>query len=139
MKSGRCTRTLVTLGIFLTLVSCAGKDAGGDSAGMSVQVELREMHRCSRISPEITVADAPDGTAYFDIRLVEYGEEERFLGGGSWPNDGSGQIPEGALTKHYRGPCPPSGRTKDYAFIVSAMPRNNAQPTAVRIYRFTQE
>ncbi|MDR2574494.1 MAG: MbtF [Desulfovibrio sp.] len=106
---------------------------------MSVHVELGEMHRCSRISPEIAVSGIPSGTEYFDIRLVELGEEERFLGGGSWTNDGSGVIPEGAMTKHYRGPCPPPGRTKEYAFIVSAMGRNSIQPAVVRLYRFTQE
>jgi hypothetical protein len=130
---------VVSFWAVLLLPACAGKDAGGSSSGMSVHVELGEVHRCSRISPEITVFGAPAGTEYFDIRLVEYGGEDRFMGGGSWPNDGSGVIPEGAMMKHYRGPCPPFGRAKEYAFIVSAMGKNSIQPAAVRAYRFTQE
>ena len=83
--------------------------------------------------------DAP--ADYFDVRLVEYtgDSQELFLGGGSWDNDGSGVIPEGGLTRHYRGPCPPTGSPRDYAFVVSAMHRGNMQPLSVRIYRFTQE
>ena len=73
------------------------------------------------------------------MRLVEYGDEERFFGGGTWANDGSGVIPEGGLTRHYRGPCPPAGESRDYAFVVSAMSKDNIQPLAVRLYRFTQE
>ena len=139
MNFGRHTRILIFLWAALQLPACAGKDAGGASAGMTVHADLREVHRCSRISPEITVDGTPGNTEFFDIRLVEYGEEDRFLGGGSWPNDGSGVIPEGAMTKHYRGPCPPPGQTKEYAFIVSAMGKNSVQPAMVRVFRFTQE
>jgi hypothetical protein len=139
MNFGRHARIGIFFWAALLLPACAGKDAGGLSSDMSVQVELGEVHRCSRISPEITVFGAPAGTEYFDIRLVEFGEEDRFMGGGSWPNDGSGLIPEGAMMKHYHGPCPPPGRTKEYAYIVSAMGKNTIQPAAVRVYRFTQE
>ena len=139
MNFGRRVRIAVFFGAALLLPACAGKDAGGPSSDMSVHVELGEVHRCSRISPEITVFGAPAGTEYFDVRLVEFGEEDRFMGGGSWPNDGAGVIPEGAMMKHYRGPCPPPGRMKEYAFIVSAMGKNSIQPAAVRVYRFSQE
>ncbi|MDR3320455.1 MAG: MbtF [Desulfovibrio sp.] len=138
MSFEKHARTLIFFWAVLQLPACAVRDAD-TSSGMAVSVELSDTHRCSRISPEITVVDAPDSTEYFDIRLVEYGEEDSFLGGGSWLNDGSGVIPEGALTKHYRGPCPPLGRTKDYAFIVSAMGKSSIQPATVRVYRFTQK
>ncbi|MGE9985970.1 MbtF [Desulfovibrio sp. SGI.169] len=122
----------------LLLPACSAKEAEREQ-GMSIVVSLRDVHRCSRISPEIAVADMPAGTRSFDVRLVEYGDEERFFGGGSWLNDGSGVIPEGGLTRHYRGPCPPAGESRDYAFVVSAMGKDSMQPLAVRLYRFTQE
>jgi phosphatidylethanolamine-binding protein (PEBP) family uncharacterized protein len=110
-----------------------------DPTGMNIEVNVRDVHRCSRMSPEILVADVPAGTHYFNVRLMEYGDEERVLGGGIWRNDGSGIIPEGALTQHYMGPCPPTGAMRNYAFVVSAMPSRGAQPLAVRIFRFTQQ
>ena len=135
------TARLIVPALFaaLLLSACAAKSAEDEQADMTIAVTLRDLHRCSRISPEILVANAPDGTRTFDVRLVEYGDEERFFGGGSWDNDGSGVIPEGGLTRHYRGPCPPAGQSRDYAFVVSAMGQDNLQPLAVRLYRFTQE
>ena len=126
----------------LLLPACAAKEDGGDAPNdMTISVSLRDVHRCSRISPEIQLANAPADADYFDVRLVEYtgDSQELFLGCGSWDNDGSGVIPEGGLTRHYRGPCPPTGSPRDYAFVVSAMHRGNMQPLSVRIYRFTQE
>lgn len=123
------------------LPACASKETEAVPGGMSVTVTLRDVHRCSRISPEIQVAEAPQGTDYYDVRLMEFvgDSQELFLGGGEWDNDGSGVIPEGGLTRHYRGPCPPTGQTRDYAFVVSAMTRKSEQPLAVRLYKFTQE
>lgn len=124
----------------LLLAACAARDENGaPEGGMTVTVELGGVHRCSRISPEITVAYAPKGTKFYDVRLIEYGEEERFLGGGTWAEDGSGVIPEGALTRHYCGPCPPGGKSMDYAYVISAMESATSQPLAVRLYRFTQQ
>ena len=75
------------------------------------------------------------------MRLMEFtsDSQEMFLGGGLWNNDGTGIIPEGGLTRHYRGPCPPSGQSREYAFVVAAMSRQSMQPLSVRIFRFTQE
>ena len=123
----------------LLLAACAAREEGDRDEGMTLSVDVREVHRCSRLSPEITVAYAPRGTKFYDVRLIEYGEEERFFGGGTWGEDGSGVIPEGALTRHYRGPCPPAGKSRDYAYVVSAMESETSQPLAVRLYRFTQE
>ena len=68
---------------------------------MQVDVKLRALHRCSRISPEMVVTNVPKGTDYFDVRLLENEPQERLLGGGNWENDGTGIIPEGALTRVY--------------------------------------
>ena len=123
------------------LPACASKETQEVPDGMAVTVTLRDVHRCSRISPEIQVAQAPASTEYYDVRLVEFAgdSQELYLGGGSWNNDGTGVIPEGGLTRHYRGPCPPSGQSREYAFVVSAMTRQSMQPLSVRLYRFTQE
>lgn len=142
---GRACRFFVpALCAALLLPACASKENEVPEAprdGMTVNVIMRDVLRCSRISPEIQIADAPAGTEYYDVRLTEFtgDAQELFLGGGSWEHDGSGVIPEGGLTRHYRGPCPPAGRTGSYAFVVSAMNRKSMQPLAVRIYRFTQE
>ena len=123
------------------LPACASNETQEIPDGMAVTVTLREVHRCSRISPEIQVAQIPGSTDYYDVRLVEFTNDGQylFLGGGEWNNDGSGIIPEGGLTRHYRGPCPPAGQSRNYAFVVSAMSRQNMQPLSVRLFRFTQE
>lgn len=139
---GKARRVLLpALCVAALLPACASKEPQEVPTGMAVTATLRDVHRCSRISPEIQVADAPGGTDYYDVRLVEYtgDSQELFLGGGTWENDGSGLIPEGGLTRHYRGPCPPTGQARDYAFVVSAMSRQSMQPLSVRLFRFTQE
>ena len=139
---GKARRVLI-LALFAAalLPACASKETQEVPDGMAVTVTLREVHRCSRISPEIQVAQTPGSTDYYDVRLVEFTSDgqDLFLGGGEWNNDGSGIIPEGGLTRHYRGPCPPAGQSRNYAFIVSAMNRQNMQPLSVRLFRFTQE
>lgn len=134
-------RVLLRVSILLTCLglvwACAGKDNPGEEADkFTISVDFREVHRCSRISPEITVAYAPYGTKFYDVRLVEGGDNERFLGGGSWPEDGSGIIPEGALTRHYTGPCPPENRKTEYIYVVSAMEEGSNQPLEVRLFKF---
>lgn len=123
----------------LLLPACSSKQTDAQDGDMNVSVTLRDMHRCSRLSPEILVSAIPAGTEYFDVRLLEYGTVDRIFGGGTWDNDASGVIPEGTLTRHYRGPCPPDGQSRDYSFVVSAMRKGDIQPLAVRLYRFTQE
>ena len=139
---GKARRVLIPALLAAALLpACASKETQEIPDGMAVTVTLREVHRCSRISPEIQVAQTPGSTDYYDVRLVEFTSDgqDLFLGGGEWNNDGSGIIPEGGLTRHYRGPCPPAGQPRNYAFIVSAMNRQNMQPLSVRLFRFTQE
>ena len=45
----------------LLLPACAAKEVE-EEQGMSIAVTLRDVHRCSRISPEILVTDMPAGT-----------------------------------------------------------------------------
>lgn len=121
--------------------SCAAQEGETQpEEGMAITVDFLERHVCSRVSPEITVAYAPKGTKFYDVRLVEYDQgNERFLGGGSWNEDGSGLIPEGALTRHYQGPCPKKDQTVQYAYIVTALESENSQPLAMRFFRFTPD
>lgn len=136
VNSGSGRLLLVFLGL-MGLCACAGKEAAQKpEEQMAIAVDFREVHRCSRISPEITVAYAPRGTKFYDVRLVEEGQNERFLGGGVWAEDGSGLIPEGALTRHYMGPCPPKDKETVFTYVVSAMEEENGQPLAVRLYKF---
>ncbi|HJA78084.1 MbtF [uncultured Desulfovibrio sp.] len=116
------------------LAACGSKEEAlpPDAQGMTVEVDFRPVHRCSRISPNIIVTNAPRGTAYFEVRLMEQEPVERLLGGGTWSHDGSGQIPEGGLTKLYSGPCPPAGKERRYVYAVSAMPFGGGQPLSVR-------
>lgn len=130
---------LVLAGCALLQACAASDDAPTPQNDMTVDVNFLEIHRCSRISPEIRVANAPQGTKYYDIRLLEEGQQDRFLGGGTWPEDGSGLIPEGALTKHYTGPCPPKDKAVEFVYVVSAMDNEQGQPLAVRLYRFKPE
>lgn len=103
---------------------------------MRINVDFRDVHRCSRISPEITVINAPVGTKFYDVRLLEDGPEERLLGGGTWDEDGSSLIPDGALTRFYTGPCPPADRSITYTYVVTAMGDENSQPLAVSLFKW---
>lgn len=140
MCASKIFHVLMPLVPGLLLGGCAWfSDSGEQPEEMTISVDFSQVHRCSRISPEITVAHAPQGTKFYDVRLLEYGNVERLQGGGTWVEDGTGVIPEGALTRHYMGPCPPDGANTEYAYVVSAMESENSQPLAVRIYRFRPE
>lgn len=131
-RRGIALALLLSLG---SLAACGGKEEAipPDPQGMTVEVDFRPEHHCSRLSPRIRAYNVPQGTAYFDVRLVEKDPVERLLGGGTWSHDGSGQIPEGGLTKLYSGPCPPAGQERRYVYAVSAMPFGGGQPLSVRM------
>lgn len=118
----------------LLLAGCASHQ----DDGMSAAVVLRDMHRCSRVSPEIDLDNVPSGTTRFDVKLEDVRDARKFHGGGSWPNDGSNSIPEGALTKHYIGACPPPGSTGSYQYVISAVDEAG-NSLAVRAVPFTLE
>ena len=121
-----CRHALLFLSLCVTGATltggCSLPGSGSDAAtadseqnSMSIEVKYSDnLHRCSRVSPEIDVQNIPEGTDTFMVRLIEVNAQERFCGGGSWRNDGSGIIPEGALTQHYQGPCPQAGQSRPY-------------------------
>lgn len=128
--------TLLVPALFLG--ACAARDTSPES-GMEVSVDFREVHRCSRISPEITVAYAPKGTRFYDVRLMQRGDPERYLGGGTWKDDGSGIIPEGALTGSYVGPCPQDDKETEFLYVITALESPGAQPLMTRFYRLNTD
>lgn len=126
--------------LFLCALLMCGCAVGQSSppSGMDVDVILRAVHRCSRISPEIHIFGVPDQTASFDVRLEDRSNPRKFHGGGTWKNDGTGIIPEGALTRHYIGACPPAGTPRSYQYVVIAQDVNNV-PLSARIFVFEQD
>lgn len=129
---------VIAMGLLL-LNACAKHQDIEPEEDMAIAVDFGEVHRCSRISPEITIKDPPAGTRFYDVRLVEEGKTDRFLGGGIWNEDGSGIIPEGALTRHYTGPCPAANEVTTFVYVVSAMEAPGGQPLEVRLHRFKVE
>ncbi len=113
---------LSMLGIFFLSGCGATQEPRSD---MDVYADISEVHRCSRISPEIEVSDFPEDTIRFEVSLQDRADFSRVHGGGSWKNDGSGIIPEGALTRHYQGACPPEDDdSRSYQFVVKAVGEN---------------
>jgi len=143
-KVSSCRRTLPALLAVLALASgCSWQDAPQDS-GMHVTAEVHEVHYCSKFSPEITIANPPKDTEYYEVRLERLGEDAMFMGGGTWrfdgvAEDGMDSIPEGALTSSYRGPCPKKGESAQYMFTVSARKSGSPQPIEASTYAFTVE
>ena len=87
-----------------------------------IQVDFtwKEEHRCSSKSPEIHVNGVPEGTKLFKVKLVDLDVPFWSHGGGTYNNDSTGVIAEGALTNGYNGPCPPGGSHR-YEFTVEAI------------------
>ncbi len=123
---------------------CLGGCSSTDSTteqDMYVSVNFGDMHRCSRISPEITVYNAPRETQYFEVRVTTAESPVQYLGGGRWNCSGRNEdnadvIPEGALVNSYRGPCPPSTKPgpHEFRYTISAMSRQSEKPLAVQSY-----
>lgn len=128
----------------LVSVFCLGGCSSADSTAdqdMYVTVNFSDLHRCSRISPEIAIYNAPRETQYYEVRLTTADTPAQFLGGGRWKCSGRNEdnadvIPEGALVNSYRGPCPPSTKPGPHQFryVVSAMSSQSETPLAVRSY-----
>ncbi len=108
---------------------------------MEVSVDMHDLHRCSRISPEIEIPNPPQGTASFEVALSDVDDNHRNHGGGTWePSfiDDEVIIAEGALTKYYTGPCPPANQSRVYQYVVKALDVNK-QLLGVGKYTFLQD
>ncbi len=129
----------------LFLVGCGSQPAPKLIAvekDMEITVDLREEHRCSRISPEIEIPYPPQGTASFQVLLEDVDDRKRMHGGGSWsleaPLSNGATIVEGGLTQYYTGPCPPNTESRIYQYVVKALDVNK-QIVGVGKYTFLQE
>lgn len=128
--------------VFICALSAGGCSSADSTAqdGMSVAVNFGDMHRCSRISPEITIYNAPRETQYFEVRLTPEDNPSQYLGGGRWKcagrnEDNADVIPEGTLVNSYRGPCPSAGSGSHvFRYTVSAMSSSSSTPLAVSSY-----
>ena len=137
-------QVMAVIPLFLFFLSVEGcgllsdeEDSLSTPPRMEIAVQLQDVHRCSLISPEIRVSNAPKETKFYFVRLVERkGKDEILLGEGSWREDGSGVIPEGVLTGHYRGPCPSEGHEREYIFEVHARMDQNPRSLAVAYESF---
>ena len=132
------------LAIFI-LTACSSKTPPLDSSvnyNMDISVDLREEHRCSRISPEIEVHSPPNGVAYLNVTLNDMENRNHIHGGGTLKNSNQyGDdiiITEGALTRYYKGPCPAQGQNRYYQYVVQALDTNK-QLLGTGQYTFLQE
>ena len=97
-----------------------GGPVSEDAVELNVGFSWKGTKPCSHRSPEIRVANLPDGTVDLKIRLKDLDVPNWNHGGGTVAHDGTGTIPAGALKAGYNGPCPPSGRHR-YEFSVKAL------------------
>ncbi len=109
---------LLSLMVTFLLPGCAVMQESSDD--MQVSAVIRSVHRCSRISPEIEIYNIPKDAKTFEVSLQDRADLSRIHGGGNWNNDDTGIIPEGALTRHYMGACPPEGESRSYQYVVKA-------------------
>ena len=111
---------LLVSGYLATQVAADEEQTTPNSVELTVDFSFEEKHRCSRISPEISVSGIPAGTKSLMVKLKKV-----WTGGprGEWKviNDGSGIIPAGSLKSDYFGPCPPKGSHLRYQFTVKAV------------------
>lgn len=77
-------------------------------SGIAVDWDWKVAHRCNNTSPALTVSGVPEGTKTLSVQMNDMDFQNKDHGGGSVPHAGgpSAEIPEGALTANYLGPCP---------------------------------
>ena len=92
---------LLALAVALA-VGCAKKPEAGLP---KLTVLALAVEPCSKISPEFRIGNVPADTANFEVRLRDLHAMQAVHGGGTYRNNGTGVIPEGALRNRYVGPC----------------------------------
>ena len=118
------THRLVSFLSFVSALSIAAFPAQADD--FVIDFGWEGIERCSSTPPEITVSNVPDGTAQFQVKMVDLDFTGYNHGGGVAPNTGDGTIAEADYeTSNYRGPCPP-GTTHTYEFTVQALDAGGA-------------
>lgn len=77
-------------------------------------------------NPEIRLSCVPPGTAFLKVVMVDLDCPDFNHGNGIVPYDGSGHIPEGALSD-YLGPEPPCGVVHRYEITVQALNKDQSE------------
>ena len=103
MKYIRTVRMACLLALTVALAAGCAKKTEAELPKLTV-LALAQEH-CSRNSPELRIGNVPAGTAIFEVRLRDLDVIAAMHGGGTYPNNGKGVIPEGALRNRYVGPC----------------------------------
>jgi phosphatidylethanolamine-binding protein (PEBP) family uncharacterized protein len=111
---------LGVIAVSFLVFSCAGTKTSPNAVNLGVNFNLEPKHKCSSVSPKITVSNIPAGTKELKVVLIDRDVPTWNHGGGILSYKGSGVIPEGALKSGYNGPCPPSG-SHTYEFKVKAI------------------
>lgn len=75
---------------------------------MSVDWVWKNDHRCSSVSPALSVTGIPEGTKSLSIKMNDLDFQNKDHGGGvvAHAAGDAAAIAEGALTSSYLGPCP---------------------------------
>ena len=121
--------------VLFFIACCAGAKTSPNAVQMGVDFAFSAKHKCSSVSPKISVSNVPAGTKELRVVLVDQDVPTWNHGGGTVPYTGSGVIPEGALKSGYNGPCPPSG-SHTYEFKVKAL---DAQGVIIGVGSKTQK
>ncbi|MBV8563956.1 MAG: phospholipid-binding protein [Methylobacteriaceae bacterium] len=90
---------------------------------------------CQTTSPAFVIRDAPKATT--NLRFVMRDQDAPGFrhGGSTIAYDGSGAIPQGAIS--YIGPCPPAGQKHRYVWTIEAIDAAQhvlARATAAGVY-----
>ncbi len=100
------------------LAGCLGPKRADNFQTMELDFML--IGGLSSPNPEIKLTNVPAGTAFLQVTMRDYERPNFNHGGGTVAYDGSGRIPEGALSR-YRGPQPPAGEVHRYEIKVRAL------------------
>ena len=112
---------LAVLGFLTLLLGCVtAVKSTAQGPPLEVSFTFEAGGGLSAPNPEIRLANIPDGSAFFTVRLKDIDRPNFNHGGGTVPNDGSGVIRAGVLSS-YRGPAPPVGETHTYVLSVIAL------------------
>jgi phosphatidylethanolamine-binding protein (PEBP) family uncharacterized protein len=126
----KCYPILILASAILLTAACAKNQnpivIPKNAAKMTVTFSWQGIQACTHASPRIQVSGIPEGTRTLEVKLTNINVPAWNQGGGKIANDGSGNIPAGALNIGYNGPCPPPGEHYKYEFSVMALDDHDA-------------
>ncbi|SFK49918.1 YbhB/YbcL family Raf kinase inhibitor-like protein [Falsiroseomonas stagni] len=112
----------------LTLSGCAGRETVPNPGTLGVDFAWAGIAACEATSPALRITGSPPTTTRFAVRLTDLNVPGFAHGGGEvprgTPSPAGDEIPQGALTDAFRGPCPPVGPHR-YRFTVQALDAQN--------------